>query len=203
MPGCYLKAGRGYRPDSAHAGSPGQSPLSFPHSRRVPPGALRHITPAALAKPCEPSRLTRLTTQQMAQALQHPFQGRPDQGEAAAESRGHAAPEQTPQHVSSNGVHHTRGLGFVGAQPFRTQGVKMPSNQSSKEMRQAGTTRAQTALLHVRLLKKRSEQQSVPEPAAILVHGILKEVQMQQDSALSLPRLQAAEKQSLQLTQPS
>ena len=41
MPGCYLRAGRGYQPDSAQAGSPGQSPLSFSGARRAPSACFR------------------------------------------------------------------------------------------------------------------------------------------------------------------
>ena len=41
VPGCYLKAGRGYQPDSAQVGSPGQSPLRFSKVRKPLPGPFR------------------------------------------------------------------------------------------------------------------------------------------------------------------
>ena len=113
MPGCYLKAGRGYQPDSAHAGSPGQSPLSFPHSRRFTraPSGTSPLQPSQ--SPARPLADTADDTVDGASGAASP-PGSRDQGDEVAEGRGHAAFDEIPQHVSSNGVQHGEDVSLSG-----------------------------------------------------------------------------------------
>ena len=113
VPGCYLKAGRGYQPDSAHIGSPGQSPLSFSNSRRLPMAPFR-------TSPLQPSQNpARPSAEQPADAADGTsaagqLSGEPDQGNAAAESKEEGDEEQDQQHAISNGVQHREELTLSG-----------------------------------------------------------------------------------------
>ncbi len=100
VPGCYLKGGRGYQPDSAQIGSPGQSPLSFSNPRRRPPSALFRRSPLQPSEaPSKPSAERSAAAEEGDSAVRQ-LQGEADDSSASADSSAEAA-----KHVSSNGQH--------------------------------------------------------------------------------------------------
>ena len=113
VPGCYLKAGRGYQPDSAHIGSPGQSPLSFSNSRRLPTAPFRTSPLQPSQNPARPSAEQPMDAADSASAAGQ-LSGGPDKDDAALESKGQADVEQEPQHASSNGLQHREELTLSG-----------------------------------------------------------------------------------------
>ncbi|CAL5225176.1 g7957 [Coccomyxa viridis] len=104
VPGCYLKAGRGYQPDSAHIGSPGQSPLSFSNPRRPPPFRTSPLQPSQ--NPARPSAEQPTDAADSASTAGQ-LSGGPDQGDAAAEGKEQVDLEQGPHHASSNAASST------------------------------------------------------------------------------------------------
>lgn len=112
VPGCYLKAGRGYQPDSAHVGSPGQSPLSFSNTRKQLPGPFR-------ASPLQPSdarpspEKTLAAANVSAVAAHAPENSSEDsaaheQSEGASIASAHAL--DAADHVSTDGVQQSEAL---------------------------------------------------------------------------------------------
>ena len=113
VPGCYLKAGRGYQPDSAHVGSPGQSPLSFSNSRRLPTAPFRTSPLQPSQNPARPSAEQPADAADSASAAGQ-LSDVPSQGDAAAEGKGQADVDQEAQHVSFNGIQRGEDLGLSG-----------------------------------------------------------------------------------------
>ena len=113
VPGCYLNAGRGYRPDSARIRSPGQSPLSFSHSRRPQPGHSKTSPLQPSQDPARPPADQAAPAADGASAVgQAP--GRPDQGNTASDSGGQAILEHAHKDASSNGLQHREGFDMSG-----------------------------------------------------------------------------------------
>ena len=145
MPGCYLKAGRGYQPDSAHIGSPGQSPLSFSNPRRPPPFRTSPLQPSQ--NPARPSAEQPTDAADSASTAGQ-LSGGPDQGDAAAEGKEQVDLEQGPHHASSNGAHNREeltlsGLGLQGTGVETAQHPEQQTDETVGEHLSIGGTAAE------------------------------------------------------------
>lgn len=121
VPGCYLKAGTGYQPDSARGGSPGQSPLSFSHSRRLPLAPSRTSPLQPLQDPSQPPANQAAAAADSASSVGQ-VPGLPGLSDTASESTGQAILEQAHKDASSNGLQHGADLGMSGLSLQETGG---------------------------------------------------------------------------------
>ena len=178
VPGCYLKAGRGYQPDSAHVGSPGQSPLSFSNSRRLPTAPFRTSPLQPSQNPARPSAEQPADAADSASAAGQ-LSDVPSQGDAAAEGKGQADVDQEAQHVSFNGIQRGEDLGLSGlslqdAGDGPTQHLGQQSDETDGGHLSTGRHRRRVAT------SSHSEQRSARARAAELNQSIMKRLQWQQ-----------------------
>jgi len=116
VPGCYLKGGRGYQPDSAQIGSPGQSPLSFSNPRRRPPSALFRRSPLQPSEAPSKRSAERSAAAEEGDSAVRQLQGEAEESSASAEDSVDASADSSAEaakHVSSNGQHPANDAGLA------------------------------------------------------------------------------------------
>ncbi len=115
VPGCYLKGGRGYQPDAAQVGSPGQSPLSFSNPRRPPSAPFRRSPLQPSETPPKPSAERSAAAEEGDCAVRQ-LSGEAEDSSALAEDKIGATADNSAdeaKHASLNGQHPADDAGLA------------------------------------------------------------------------------------------